>query len=89
MTLPAGVKVIGIEPRWSLFALPPADIAGQTGILVRSGRRGDPPNPTDWSDIEPIGTAARTENGGVAEDYRLFRVTARAGGTAAAMMPRP
>ncbi len=89
MNMPPGVEVIGIEPRWSLFALPPAEIAGRTGILVRSDRRGDPPNPADWSEIVPIGTAARTQNGGVAEGYRLFRVVGRAGGTAAAVMPRP
>jgi 4-amino-4-deoxy-L-arabinose transferase-like glycosyltransferase len=87
--LPPGVTVIGIEPRWALFALPPADVAGQTGILVRSERRGDPPDPADWSQIVPIGEAARTQNGGIAEGYRLFRVTARAGGTPAAVMPRP
>jgi 4-amino-4-deoxy-L-arabinose transferase-like glycosyltransferase len=87
--LPPGVTVLGIEPRWSLFALPPAAIAGQTGILVRSERRSDPPDPADWSRIVPIGEAARTQNGEAAEGYRLFGVTARAGGTAAATMPRP
>ncbi len=87
--MPPGVTVVGIEPRWSLFALPPARIAGTTGILVRSERRGDPPDPADWSEIVPIGTAARMHNGGVAEGYRLFRVVGRAGGTATAVMPRP
>jgi 4-amino-4-deoxy-L-arabinose transferase-like glycosyltransferase len=89
LALPPQVVVIGVEPRWSLFALPAADIAGQTGILVRSERRTDPPNPADWSAIAPIGEVARRQNGGVAEAYRLFRVTARAGGTAAAVMPGP
>jgi 4-amino-4-deoxy-L-arabinose transferase-like glycosyltransferase len=89
LRLPSGVTVVGIEPRWSLFALPPAEIAGQTGILVRSERRSDPPSPADWSAITPIGEAARTQNGGVAEGYRLFRVTARAGGAPTAVMPRP
>jgi 4-amino-4-deoxy-L-arabinose transferase-like glycosyltransferase len=87
--LPPSVTVIGIEPRWALFALPPAQIAGQTGILVRSERRGDAPDPADWSDIVPIGEVARTQNGGTAEGYRLFRVTARAGNTPASVMPRP
>jgi 4-amino-4-deoxy-L-arabinose transferase-like glycosyltransferase len=89
LNLPPRVSVVGIEPRWSLFGLPPADIAGQTGILVRSERRGDPPSATDWSEVVPIGEAARIQNGGVAEGYRLFRVTARAGHGAAAAMPRP
>jgi hypothetical protein len=72
-----------------LFALPPAEIAGQTGILVRSERRSDPPSPADWSEVAPIGEAVRSQNGGMAESYRLFRVTARAGGAAAAVMPKP
>ncbi len=89
LALPPGVPVIGVEPRWALFDLPPAGIAGQTGILVRSDRRGGPPDPADWATAVPIGEAARTQNGGVAEGYRLFLVTRRAGGAAAAMMPRP
>jgi 4-amino-4-deoxy-L-arabinose transferase-like glycosyltransferase len=87
--LPPAVTVIGIEPRWSLFALPPANLEGRTGILVQSERRGDPPNPADWSEIVPIGEAARTQNGSMVEGYRLFRVNGRPGGTATAVMPRP
>jgi 4-amino-4-deoxy-L-arabinose transferase-like glycosyltransferase len=89
LTMPSAITVVGVEPRWSLFALPPAEIAGQTGILVRSERRSDPPSAADWSQIEPIGEVARTQDGETAENYRLFRVTARAGGAAMAVMPRP
>jgi 4-amino-4-deoxy-L-arabinose transferase-like glycosyltransferase len=89
LTMPPGVIVVGIEPRWSLFALPPAEIAGQTGVLVQSERRSEPPDPADWSAITPIGEAARMQDGDEAESYRLFRVTARAGGTATAVVPRP
>ena len=87
--LPPGVTVIGIEPRWAVFALPPAALAGQIGILVQSQRRSEPPDPADWSEVVPIGEIARMQHGGEAESYRLFRVTARAGGTPAAEMPRP
>jgi hypothetical protein len=89
MNMPAGVDVVGIEPRWSLFALQRASIAGRTGILIQSQRRGDPPAPADWSEVVPLGTVARMQNGGVAEGYRLYRVVGRAGGMAAAVMPRP
>ncbi len=89
MNMPAGVDVVGIEARWSLFALQRASIAGRTGILIQSQRRGDPPAPADWSEVVPLGTVARMQNGGVAEGYRLYRVVGRAGGTAAAVMPQP
>ncbi len=39
--LPPGIPVVGIEPRWALFDLPHPTLAGRTGILVRSARRGD------------------------------------------------
>jgi 4-amino-4-deoxy-L-arabinose transferase-like glycosyltransferase len=88
LAMPPGVPVVGIEPRWAYFALPPAPIAGRTGILVRSTRRDGMPDPADWSNVVPIGQTMRMQNG-VVETYRLFRVTGRADGTPAAMMPRP
>ncbi len=69
--------VVGAEPRWSLFALPAAPIAGQTGVLVRSRRRAGPPDPAPWSAVTPVGTVTRSRDGVVAEQYDLFRVTAR------------
>ena len=69
--------VVGAEPRWSLFALPAADIAGQSGLLVRSHRRAGAPDPAPWLTLAPAGTVARSRDGGVAEEYDLFRVTAR------------
>ncbi len=69
--------VMGAEPRWTLFNLPTAATAGQTGLLVRSQRRSGPPDPALWSRIEPIGTATRSRGGILAEQYNLFRVTAR------------
>ncbi len=69
--------VIGTEPRWSLFSLPQAPVAGRSGVLIRSERRAGPPDPAPWAAITPIGTAIRSRNGIVAERYDLFRVTAR------------
>ena len=51
--------------------------AGQTGLLVRSRRRASPPDPAPWLSIVPAGTIARSRGGVVAEQYDLFRVTAR------------
>ena len=69
--------VVSPEPRWALFDLPQTPIAGQTGILVRSRRRAGPPDPAPWSRIEPIGPATRSRDGVAAEEYELYRVTAR------------
>jgi 2-phosphoglycerate kinase len=52
-------------------------IAGQTGILVRSARRAGPPDPADWAQAVPIGTARRERAGIVAETYVLYRVLAK------------
>ncbi len=67
-------RVIGVAPRWALFALPPAQLAGQTGILVRSMRQAGPPNPAIWPGASPAGTAIRARGGITAETYRLYRV---------------
>ncbi len=69
--------VVGAEPRWALFALPTAAVAGRTGLLVRSHRRAGPPDPAPWLSLTPAGTVTRSRDGAVAEQYDLFRVTAR------------
>ena len=73
--LPA--PVVSAEPRWTLFALPTAPLAGRSGLLVRSRRRSGAPDPAPWLSITPAGTATRSRNGEVAEEYDLFRVVAR------------
>ncbi len=70
--------VVGAEPRWALFRLPAAAVAGREGVLVRSRRRAGPPDPAPWSAIVPAGRAVRSRDGAVAEEYDLYRVTARA-----------
>ena len=69
--------VVGAEPRWTLFNLPAAPIAGQPGILIRSARRSGPPDASPWLSMTPAGTLTRSRNGIVAEQYDLFRVIAR------------
>jgi 4-amino-4-deoxy-L-arabinose transferase-like glycosyltransferase len=86
-----GLPVVGVEDRWAFFDLPDAQklITDRTGILVRSTRRGGEPDATDWDRIEPLGIVARERGGVVAEEYRLYRVTGRAGPTPAVELPRP
>ena len=70
-------EVLGVEPRWRLFRLPPP-LAGETeGVLVRSERRHDAPDPRPWSSLIPAGELVRARDGRVAERYRLYRVTLR------------
>ena len=70
-------SVVGDEPRWALFRLPTARIAGQTGLLLRSHRRSGPPDPAPWLSVTPAGTLTRSRDGIVAEQYDLYRVIAR------------
>jgi 4-amino-4-deoxy-L-arabinose transferase-like glycosyltransferase len=87
--LPPGIPVIGIEPRWALFDLPHPMLAGRTGILVRSARRGDLDDASGWSEIAELGQAERIHDGTAVEAFRLFRVTGQAGPASAAVLPRP
>ena len=86
-TLPPRIPVMGADPRWSLFRLPDARaaIAGSPGLLVRSARRADPPDPADWATLTPVGQAVRARHGMVAERYILYRVTGRHHGRAGAV----
>ena len=89
--LPADIPVLGVEGRWRLFDLPDAmpRIAGQTGLLVRSARRDDLPDPADWARIDRLGLLDRARNGMVAEGFRLYHVQARPGNEPIVIMPRP
>src|SRR6185437_5697820 len=80
--LPDAVPVVGLDDRWTYLHLPGAAPVerGQPGLLVRSALRRDPPESADWGTIAPAGEIARSRRGVVAEDYRLYRITGRAGG---------
>lgn len=79
--------IVGAEPRWALFALRAAPVAGQSGLLIRSLRRADPPAPGEWASISEVGTAERRRGGIVAERYRLYRVIARPGASPLVLLP--
>jgi 4-amino-4-deoxy-L-arabinose transferase-like glycosyltransferase len=87
--MPAGISVVGIEPRWALFDLPRPVLAGRTGILVRSTRRGDAGDRLPWSFIGELGEAVRRRDGSTVEAFRLFRVAGLASPEPAALLPRP
>ncbi|MBV9734661.1 MAG: glycosyltransferase family 39 protein [Acidisphaera sp.] len=89
--LPPEVPVVAVAPRWALFRLPEAGptIDGRPGLLLRTARRGDAPDPADWSSLTPAAGVARDRAGAPLELYRLFRVTGRAGGEPAVLLPHP
>ena len=73
-----GLPVLGADPRWRLFALPPAAPAAP-GLLLLSTRRTEPPNPALWHSATLLGTLGRTRRGMAIETYRLYRVTPQPG----------
>jgi hypothetical protein len=85
--LPPAVIAVGIEPRWALFNLPRADVAGRIGILVTTARLDGAAAP--WSSITPIGTAVRERGRDAVETYRLYQVTTVSNPPDAVMLPRP
>ena len=72
-----GRVVLGVEPRWRLFALPHEAGGVASGVLVRSERRHDAPDPAFWAGMTPAGEVDRAAGDHVIERYRLFRVTLR------------
>jgi hypothetical protein len=84
--LPRGVAVVGVEPRWALFDLPTAPVAGQVGILVRSAGGGDDVNRTLWSSVVEIGSVERRSGTDTVEAFRLYRVVGAANATGAAVL---
>ncbi|MGA9868829.1 MAG: glycosyltransferase family 39 protein [Acetobacteraceae bacterium] len=85
-----GVPVIGVEPRWSLFVLPHPVLAGKSGVLVRSARRGPDVDVRAWASVRPIGEIERRSGALVMERFRLYRVVGRGRpGVAQAVLPRP
>ncbi len=79
--------VLGAEPRWSLFRLPQLPLDGRAMLLVRSERRGGPPDPDAWTVTREVGSVTRERRGLAAERYRVYRVTGRR--ASAAAMPAP
>ncbi len=82
------VPVLATERRWALFALPAAPIDGREGLLVRSLRRGEDVDTSPWAEITEIGRVSRDDAGSAVEQYRLYRVRGRSGGTPVVVLPR-
>ena len=78
--------VLGAEPRWALFALPPAPAACASVLLVRSARRGVLAPGGVWPVLTPAGQAVRARRGIVAEAYRFYRAPVPPG---AVLLPPP
>ena len=88
---PTSLPVVAAGPRWSLIRLraAPAGASGDdTGLLVETARRREPPDPALWDVIAPSGTLDRARGGVIAETYRLYRVRPRQG-TVLVLLPRP
>ena len=73
-----GVTILAAQPRWAVFNLPREAPPGP-GILVRSARNAERVDGDTWREQVPLGIAARTRNGVTAEEYRLYRVSPKAG----------
>ena len=69
----ATAPVLGAEPRWRYFALPPALANCRSVLLVRSTRRAGPPPRAIWGDVTPAGIGIRARDGIVAETYIFYR----------------
>ncbi len=81
-------EVDSTDPRWRMFDVPRASLTGRSGLLVLSDRDDRVPDPHIWASAELVGHLARGRYGVVAEAYRLYQVTGRAG-AAAARLPQP
>jgi 4-amino-4-deoxy-L-arabinose transferase-like glycosyltransferase len=72
--LPPGTRVVGTDERWRLTALSEAATAGKSGLLIRDGRRADPPDPAMWTNVDRIETVMRP--GASGSVFAVFRATA-------------
>jgi 4-amino-4-deoxy-L-arabinose transferase-like glycosyltransferase len=89
--LPPTETVLGAEGRWSLFNLPDGTppTLGRPGLLVRSARRDDRPDPGPWAEIAPLAPLTRARAGMTAETFRLYRVVGHASDFTIKAMPHP
>ncbi|MCH4091322.1 ArnT family glycosyltransferase [Acetobacter sp.] len=66
--------VLGAEPRWMLFDLPPWSCKAGWGMLIRNGRRSFS-STSPWAALgQPAGMIVRSRGGREAERYALYRV---------------
>ena len=73
-SMPAGVAIVGTDPRWRLTSLPQAAIAATQGLLIREAARTDPPDPAAWTNSRRLGSLTRP--GAPGAGFTVYRVTA-------------
>ena len=76
-----GIPVLAAAERWRLFDLPQAS-SGETGLLLQSERRREPPDDGIWVSSELIGTVVRRAGSRDVERYRIYKVVNRPGSPA-------
>jgi len=81
-------EVDSTDPRWRMFDVPRASLAGRSGLLLLSDRANRAPDRHLWASAELVGHMDRARHGVVAETYRLYRVTGRADAAAARLPQR-
>jgi 4-amino-4-deoxy-L-arabinose transferase-like glycosyltransferase len=81
--LPPGTPVVALGDRWDLFDLP-SPAAGQSGLLIRSERRGGQPT---WPGARQTGEVLRSRKGIEAERYRLHAVRIEEAQSPLALLP--
>ena len=69
--------ILAAEPRWRLFRLPHPQLDGRQGLLLRTARRRNPPDPRLFSRVILLGNLQRKRGTQIAEAYHLYRVTTR------------
>ena len=77
---PAGLKVVGVDPRLVPMDLPRLDMAGRAGILIRVEHRWDEIDAATWASAVPLGFVDRVAARGSVERYRVWRVVGRVPG---------
>ena len=85
--MPPETTVVGAGERWALTTLPPAQVTGMTGLLVRDAKRRDLPDPALWKNVHSVSTVTRSEAPG--GQFVVYQVTALAGADSYALPRRP
>jgi 4-amino-4-deoxy-L-arabinose transferase-like glycosyltransferase len=70
-------SIVGMDPRWKLFALPHVPLGSAEGLLIQDARRQEPPDQAAWESVERIGTAGRPGSG--TAGFAVYRVKPRSG----------
>jgi 4-amino-4-deoxy-L-arabinose transferase-like glycosyltransferase len=84
-SLPRGVMVLGVDPRWRLFRLAALPAGSGTGILLS---RLNDPAPPGWRGAVRVGEVDRASQGVAVERFAVWRVSGALASLPAAELPR-